>query len=335
MDYTEYNAGHLTGQAPAEDVRPRHAVPFRDPAGSSAGPRLTASEVAHFKAHGFFVKRRLLQEDDAFRQAADHLWRHAPPDTLQRDDPDTWFAVPPERWTDDDIARVGRFAHGNWKMRSPGPHGIGTEPFLVDRIANHPAIHAVASALLGAPVQPARRVRGIYAVFPKPPQAPGRLGPHADYMAAQLAAMVLLHDVPPRTGGFTLWPGSHRRLHPHWDTVHGGQMSAERGEGFRLARDSALRDITPVECVGGAGDVVFWHPRMLHSAGVNHSAEPDARGGPTVRLIVPCDYGRAGLDYFDDEKFGPGEKYQWWVDTRNFHKDVPATPDNLWHGWAV
>lgn len=335
MDYTEYNAGHLTGQAPAEDARPREAVPFRDPAGSSAGARLTASEVAHFKTHGFFVKRRLLHEDDAFRQAADHLWRHAPRDTLQRDDPHTWFAVPPERWTDDDIARVGRFAHGNWKMRSPGPEGIGTEPFLVDRIANHPAIHAVASALLGAPVQPARRVRGIYAVFPKPPQAPGRLGPHADYMAAQLAAMVLLHDVPPRTGGFTLWPGSHRRLHPHWDTVHGGQMSAERGEGFRLARDSALRDITPVECVGGAGDVVFWHPRMLHSAGVNHSAEPNARGGPTVRLIVPCDYGRAGLDYFDDEKFGPGEKYQWWVDTRNFRQDVPATPDNLWHGWAI
>ena len=335
MDYTEYNAGHLTGQPPAADAQPRAPAPFRDPAGATSGPALAPDEIAHFKEHGFLVKRRLLADDEACQQAIDHLWGKAPEGTLRRDDPGTWLAIPEGRWTDADVARVGRFVHGNWKLRSPGPRGVGTEPFLVDRIANHPHMHAVARRLLGAPMRPARRVRGIYAVFPKPPAAPARLGPHADYMAAQLAAMVLLHDVPPRTGGFTLWPGSHRRLHPHWDTVHGGGIGAARGEGFRLARDDVLRDIAPVECVGGAGDVVFWHPRMLHSAGVNYSAEADAAGEPTVRVIVPCDYGRAGLDYFDDDEFGPGEKYQWWVDTRNFREDVAATVDNLWHGWAI
>ena len=335
MDYTEYNVGHLTGQPPAEDAVPKTPKPFRDPAGAAPGPGLSAAEVAHFKEHGFIVKRRLLDDDDAFRQAADHLWRNVPRALLRRDDPGTWLEPAAEQWTAADVARVGRFVHGNWKMRSPGPRGIGTEPFLVRRIANHPHIHAVAQTLLGAPVQAARRVRGIYAVFPKPPSAAGRLGPHADYMAAQLAAMVLIHRVPPRTGAFTLWPGSHRRLHPHWDTVHGGRISAERGEGFRLARDGALRDIAPVECTGDAGDVVFWHPRMLHSAGVNCSAEPSAPDGPRVRMVVPCDYGRAGLDYFDDEEFGPGEKYQWWVDTRNFREDVPATVDNLWQGWGI
>lgn len=335
MDYTEYNAGHLTGQPTAPDVQPRAPAPFADPPGVTAGPGLAASEIAHFKAHGFLVKRRLIADDEACRQAIDHLWRQAPEGTLRRDDPGTWLAIPEGRWTDADVARVGRLAHGNWKLRSPGPQGVGTEPFLINRIANHPHMHAVAHTLLGAPMQPARRVRGLYAVFPKPPSSPGRLGPHADYMAAQLSAMVLLHDVPPRTGGFTLWPGSHRRLHPHWDTIHGGRISAARGEGFRLARDDVLRDIAPVECVGSAGDVVFWHPRMLHSAGVNYSAEDETPNGPTVRLVVPCDYGRAGLDYFDDDQFGPGEKYQWWVDTRNFREDVAATADNLWHGWAV
>ena len=54
-----------------------------------------------------------------------------------------------------------------------------------------------------------------------------------------------------------------------------------------------------------------------------------------MRLIVPCDFERAGLTYFDDDEYGPGEKFQWWVDTRNFREDVPATEDNIWHNWAV
>lgn len=341
MGYTEYNAGHLTGQAVAEDVVPREPKVFADPACATGGPQLSEGEIDYFKTHGFVVKRGVVDDVDAFAEVADLLWRNVPRDILRRDDPATWLAAydpqDDKKWRDEDVARVGRFWKGNWKMRSPGPHGIGTEPFLVDRIANHPNVRAVVRAFLcgqSGAVKPASRVRGIYAVFPKPPATQGRLGPHADYMAAQLSAMVLASDIRPRNGGFTLWPGSHRRLHPHWDTVHGGRMSAERGDGFRLARDAVLRDIEPVEFTGQAGDVVFWHPRMLHSAGVNSSAEAD-NGAPTVRLVVPCDYQRAGLAYFDDEQFGPGEKYQWWVDTRNFREDAPTTADNIFDGWAI
>ena len=332
MEYTEYAKGHLTGQPTADDVVVREPVPFEDPGCFTPGTALNAGEIEHFKSQGFIVKRGLIHDSRAFRKVADHLWAHVPRNILRRNEPQTWLDAAEEQWTDDDVARVGRLIHTNWKMRSPGPSGIGTEPFLVEAIANHPNVLAVAQAFLGAPIKPPRRVRGIYAVFPKHPAAPGRLGPHADYMAAQLSAMVLVHEVPPRCGAFTLWPGSHLRLHPHWDTLHGGIMSADKGEGFRTARDAVLRDITPVEFPGDAGDVVFWHPRTLHSAGVNYSAEGD---DPRVRLIVPCDFERAGLTYFNDDEYGPGEKFQWWVDTRNFREDVPATEDNIWHNWAV
>ena len=335
MEYTEYAVGHATTQPKSDDIVVREPVAFVDPPCATAGPTLSSGEIAHFKTHGFLVKRRLIDDDDAFDRILDHLWSSVPRGLLCRDDADTWFDIPQDAWTEADVARVGRFAHGNWKMRSPGARGIGTEPFLVERIANHPHMLAIAEAFLGAPVRPPRRVRGIYAVFPKPPAAAGRLGPHADYMAAQIAAMVLVHDVPPRCGGFTLWPGSHLRLHPHWDTIHGGRISATRRDGFQQARDDVLRDITPVEFPGGPGDVVFWHPRTLHSAGVNHSASPASGLEPTVRVIVPCDYERAGYTYFDDDEFGPGEKFQWWVDTRNFREDVAATADNIWQGWAV
>ena len=183
-----------------------------------------------------------------------------PRDVLLRDDPATWLDSPDAKWRKDDIPRVGRLIYDNWKMRSPGPNGVGTESFLVEGIANHPNMIALAEAFFDAPIKPPRRVRGIYAVLPKPSSAPGRLGPHADYMAAELSAMVMIHEVLPRTGGFTLWPGSHLRLHPHWDTVHGGTIADDRREGFREARDGVLRDITPVEFTGQAGDVVIWHP---------------------------------------------------------------------------
>ena len=332
MEYTEYALGHASGQPKAPEIVVREPVVFEDPDWVTPGPMLAPAEIAHFKDQGFIVKRRLIDDADAFAEVVDHLWTNVPRQILRRDDPETWLDAPGEKWAEEDIPRVGRLAHGNWKMRSPGPGGVGSEPFLVEGIANHPNLIAMARAFLGAPIKPPRRVRGIYAVLPKPAAAPARLGPHADYMAAEFSAMVLVHEVRPRSGGFTLWPGSHVRLHPHWDTVHGGKISEDRRDGFRLARDAVLSDITPVEFTGNAGDVVFWHPRTMHSAGVNYSAQGDQ---PTLRVIVPCDYQRANMTYFDDEEYGPGEKYQWWVDTRNYREDIATTEDNICTGWAV
>ena len=39
--------------------------------------------------------------------------------------------------------------------------------------------------------------------------------------------------------------------------------------------------------------------------------------------------------YVDDEKFGPSEDYQWWIDTRNFEEDMPPTTTNIWNDWAI
>ena len=325
----DYNIGHATSQQIAEDVVIRKTRGFVDPDFANAEASLNDAEVAHFKEHGFIVKRRLLDDETTFARVVEYIWENVPRGILKRDDPQTWLDAPHERWTEEDAQRVGLLARGNWKMRSRD--AIGTEPFLVDNIANHPEMVAIAAAFIGSPIKRARRVRGIYGVFPKPPNTDGALGPHADYMAAQLSAMVLVDKVPPRCGGFTIWPGSHHRLHPHWDTVHGGTIGPDRAEGFRLARDSVLNEIEPLEFSGDAGDVVFWHPRVLHSAGINHSAD---LGNPMLRLIVPCDYQREDRTLFDDLDYGPGSKYQWWIDTRNFREDVPATADNIWDDWV-
>jgi len=327
----DYNPGHVTSQSIGEDVVFEDVIIHEDPAWANGEPTLTPAEEGFFKREGYLVKRNLVREPEAVEQALDYAWSLVPGGVLDRHDPRTWLDDPQDQWTDADAERVGKLARGNWKIRSRGADGIGTEPFLLT-IANNAALVAVVETFFGRPVMPVRRVRGIYLIFPRAGSGTGRYGAHSDYAAAHLSAMVMIDAVPPRSGGFTVWPGSHSRLHPLWDTVHGSGLSEDRREDYRRERDACLREIAPVEFTGEAGDVVFWHPRILHSAGINQSATWER---PVVRAIVPCDFQPQGPDYFDDVAFGPGPEVQYWIDTRNFHGDVAPTSDNLWSDWAI
>ena len=328
----DYNQGHPATLPLDPSLTPSEPRPFVDPASFTSSPGLTPGEVEHFKREGFIVKRGLVRDDAAFEAVSNFIWSNVPRDLMQADDVTSWIDPPEEAWTEADALRVGLLARHNWKMRSSGRLGIGTEDFLVERIAQHPDLMKVVEALIGAPAMRPRRVRGVYCVFPAGPATAEHVSPHTDYMAAHLSAMVIADDIAPRGGGFMVWPGSHTRLHGFWRTVHGSAMATDKGPAFLAAREAALREIEPVEFTGARGDVVLWHPRLLHSAGVNRSADS---GKPQVRVIIPCDYQRERPDYFDDDQFGPGEAYQWWIDTRNFASDVPPTPENMWDDWGL
>ena len=181
-------------------------------------------------------------------------------------------------------------------------------------------------------LKPVRRVRGVYCIFPSAPGTANRYNVHVNYISNHVAAMVLVDEIGPDCGGFVFWPGSHVTLHPCWQTVHGSGMDAAQAEPFRAAKERILKETSSIEFTGSPGDVIFWHPRALHSAGINRSAE---KGKPMVRPIVPCDFQRAGLTYADDTDFGPGEDFQWWIDTRNTIEDFPTTTDNMWDDWAI
>ena len=81
--------------------------------------------------------------------------------------------------------------------------------------------------------------------------------------AACLKVSGYIDDVPQGSGGFTVWPGSHRR---NW-------ASSCRGEGEPLSNAElaaqVMTDTAPVECYGPRGTVVFWHYMLLHGAGLN------------------------------------------------------------------
>lgn len=324
----DYNTGHASAQEIAADIAVPPARSYEDQFQNSSNT-LTAAEIEFFKSEGYLVKRGVIDDSELFGQVIDHLWNHVPRQILVRDDPETWLDAPHRKWTEQDHEEVGLLHLGNWKMRSRGR--IGTESFMVDGIANHPAMLTLVRQFLGENLKPVGRVRGIYAVLPKPLRAKGSLGPHSDYAAGQLGAMVVADHMPPGAGGFTVWPRSHTRLHECWDTCLGSGISDDKRDSYRDVRDAILRDTEPVETHGEPGDVVFWHHRLLHSAGVNRTADSK----PLVRVIVPCDYQVGGKTYFDDEVYGPGERYQWWLDCRNFVEDEPPTSTNLWSGWAI
>lgn len=328
----DYNVGHPSSQPIADNVKFRAVQAAREAPGSKRATRLDAADFEFFKQHGYLIKRGVLtQESTAFASAIDMFWNSVPNQALRRDNPRTWLNDPASHWQPEDHPRVGTLIGTNWKMRSRGENGIGTQRFLVESLANHPAMLKLATSFLGAGIRRVRRVRGVYGVFPMVDQTHDKLHPHGDYMASQLSAMVLLSDVPPQCGGFTLWPGSHHRMHLCWDRVNGSVITGARVQRYPQTRDQLLRDTAPVEFTGFAGDVIFWHPRVIHSAGVNYSATTDE---PMVRMLAPIDYQRSGETELDDLEYGPGPKYQWWVDTRNVKEDVASTKDNIWHGWA-
>ena len=303
------------------------ATPFETRLPGEDTADVTPADIAHFKEHGFFVKRGLL-DDAPLAAIRKYMWARVPRQLMTEDNPASWLAKPHRKWNAEDALRVGALSRGAWKMRS---RTIGTERFMVDATARHPRMVAIAEQLIGAPLKPTLRVRGVYCILPHPPHVDGALGPHTDDQAAQLGAMVLIDDVPPRCGGFTLWPGTHSVFRRFWSANVGGRIVDQ--EAYEQTVERVLGEVQPVEITGKAGDVVFWHGRMMHSAGINHSAVEGNR--PVARLVVPCDYQRGGKSYFDDDEKGPGAKAQWWVDTRNFGEDPPPTDENMWLDWVI
>ena len=149
--------------------------------------------------------------------------------------------------------------------------------WLYDLTAGNRDILAAVAGLIGDPVVP-QYVRGLYPVFPTPPiPAEG----HCDQHKFQVGVVLYLSDVTPRGGGFTVWPESHHVMAKHHGTLGG----KDRLRTFNRAVARVETSTQPVEVTGPLGTVVFWHQRLLHTAGINTLA--------TIRHATLCDFKNA------------------------------------------
>lgn len=281
-----------------------------DPPGSDR-LGLTPEEITQFREQGFVVKRGLIPPA-TFKPFLD-LWWHQPPALAAKLDPQkpaTWrspsrawpeenrYALPNNwmghgKWPhpEDERAgasvgeRVGRLPHKLTRDLSNDVwrwHGIGHDPAFVAATSAHPNVLYMIEAILGGPVKLPRRNRGIYAVFPRSPDDPEpRLGPHMDQSMTEMQVVTYLEDVEPHSGGFTIFPSSPQHLYPTSKQAYNWVAS----DASAAAMDKIKAEVRPVEFCGKAGDVIFCHAWVVHSAGLHE--------GDRIRKAVVQDFNRS------------------------------------------
>ena len=302
------------------------------------GELLSAAEIDQFKTFGFLFKRGLIDATD-LTQAMNRIWEvllaTVPPAEesnwqLRPDQPETWQSP---QWAPMPPADKSGFFEGRQRTFASGRaikmHEIGNQEFLLELVPNNPKIKAVAQQLLSDRLKPIERTRGVYALFPARQKTDnngswitGRaLGPHTDRVCQQLNVCAYLEDVPPRSGGFTVYPGSHRLMFK----AHTYEANWSPNEQFPSAMQQVVASIKPVEFSGKRGDVVFWHGRTVHTAGIHT--------GDAIRWAVFADYteDRPLVDADGHRAVG---QYEWFKDAKLFQHDEQASED-LWRSWRI
>ncbi len=107
-----------------------------------------------------------------------------------------------------------------------------------------------------------------------------------------------MNDIRPRSGAFTVWPGTHRRVHDYFrnHSLLNGLKAFQDEDGYYIDLPE------PVENPGPPGTTVFWHNLMMHNAGNNY--------GEAIRMACVSRYRRKDLD---DIKFEfPEDMWTYW-----------------------
>lgn len=297
------------------------------------GELLSSREIDFFKENGFLVKKRLVEPalvDAALQRTWNYVLDSIPVDDatswqLSCDDPTTW--VNP-RWAKMSPPEGSGFYEGRQRIVYSGTtvkaHDIGDADFLLDLLPDNLKVRELGERFLGS-LKSSERTRGVYALFPLEPSrrevSSSRLGPHTDRVCQQLNLCTYLSDVKPRGGGFTIYPGSHKLMH----FAHEFTANWSPNDKFRELAQEVVHSIEPIELVAEVGDVIFWHGRLVHSAGIHVRDD--------IRWAVFGDYSQDRPILTEDQHRALGQ-YEWFKDTKLFKEDT-RTSDDMWVDWKI
>lgn len=246
--------------------------------------RLTSEELGFFKREGYLFKRGVM-DPELMAQARDRLWMDAPP-RLKRDDPSTWFGP---FQPDEEIDRAAKDSSSvrgghTWKFRE-----ASAEEWLIRMSATDATIWGWVEQLLGkGKVLRPERIRGIYLRLPEAEEEPEQpLKCHCDafnpdsildssdierLLRPRLSLIGLIAPIPPRGGATTVWPRTHRAIYDVFANFEGQERMDVYKEKLK-----EFDQQTPVEACGEAGDILFWHNLLGHTAGHNRSKKLQLR----------------------------------------------------------
>lgn len=250
---------------------------------------LSQAEISFFKREGYLIKRSVM-DPALMAQARERKWKGAPA-RMKRDDPTTWFGpFRPEEEAKSDEDEDNRKTQYTWKYREPA-----TEKWIIGMLATNPTIFGWVEQLLGVgEVNRPEKIRGIYCRLPmgeapkeptvchcdvRPPTLDKVSAKHL--FAPRLGLVGLIAPIPPCGGAFTVWPGTHRIIYDLFLHLEGKERIKAYEE-----RIIQFNDDHCVEGYGKAGDILFWHGLLAHTAGQNRSAQIQ------LREAVLCDYNK-------------------------------------------
>lgn len=225
---------------------------------------LSDEQIRSFRTLGYCVAHAQVQAEAVERVAAT-VWELSPT-SFDPGNPRTWTGS----FKDCCKTQTVKRRKGRVKFREC----LRGQQWVYDLTAGNADVVAAVTDLIGDPLRP-EYVRGLYPVFPV---RRGNADGHCDRHKFQVGVVLYLSDVRPHGGGFTVWPGSHDVMAKH----HGSLGGEDRLPSFDDALAGVGAEIRPFEVSGPAGTVVFWHHRLVHTAGINTRN--------TVRHATLCDF---------------------------------------------
>lgn len=241
----------------------------------------TRQEIEHFKEHGF-VRKPNVVDRELLTRAADRFYDEI---GLDRNDPQSFINAAPQ---------------GNLKVTShPDIRATLTDSPLqkmCEELVGHEL--EVHNHTFAKPVFPTGRPQSEWA-HPAHGHLDGYARPGVVH-SFTIAVTVNVNDVQPRSGAFTVWPGTHRHAYEYFRT----HPLLDGLKAFQDRHGNFVDLPEPVENPGPAGSTVFWHHLLMHAAGNHHGTE--------VRMACVSRFARTDLD--------------------RIKSDVP---EDMWKHWAI
>ena len=221
--------------------------------------KFSIEDLRFFKGNGYLIKRRVLDKV-LMAQARERFWDYTP-ERFSKDKPSSWIGpIRPEEEEEKTATAPNESRGFRLHYRT-----IGSESWMVRLLAKDPAVWSMAEQMLGAgQLTDPKGIRGIYSTLPYGSHPLPSTTCHTDAHPFHLGIVGYIDDVAPGGGGFTVWPGSHKRFYYAFKSQYRNEPTEEH---------SVIREYyngkQPVDCYGEAGDIVFWHHRLAHTGPPN------------------------------------------------------------------
>ena len=297
---------------------------------------LNEKEIDFFTHNGFLVKEAFL-DTNLVDSAMDLVWKHlietvpmkaGTVKQLSKADQSSWLNPEWEKMPDHPSSGPfqGRQPREYYPNGIVKLHDIGSHTLLVDLVPNNPQVRAIATRMLGRKLRKSSRTRGVYAVFPTTPsrirnKKQSQLGPHTDQVCQQLNVCAYLEKVTERSGGFTIYPGSHKKIFHQ----HRFQSNWSPKDSYHETVQQIARETVPFEICAPKGSVIFWHGRAVHSVGIHNTNK--------IRWALFADFTHE-KPTLDENEHRTLLQYEWFKDTKLFTQDSPVS-QNMWEDWAI